>query len=365
VSDKLTTQISSRAPTMRDIARACGVNQSTVSRALQRDKRFSPEKIERINRVAESLGYDLMRNQAAQRLSNIRHGHSVLNNTVGLFFHHSGLGQSAYFTRLHQGILHAITEVDFEIYTSDENKVFTTGELPSAYRRGEIDGVLAITEQRWWDETLELLRKEFNFQRRPIIGLVEPLQDASSVHPDNFGAGRDIAEHLLDLGHRYLMHFHNENSEAGSAHGNRLAAFKESFSQRGLDPARHLIHGPTRKDDPHFTGNDVIKALKEYPRITAIVAHDDEQAVRIYRTLIEAGYRVPQDMSLISYDDTEVIMDEHGHNILTTSRLPLFEIGRQGTLLLIQRILGEEPADRNIELPTELIVRASTGPVMG
>lgn len=360
MADESNKGITTRPPTMRDIAQACGVNQSTVSRALHRDKRLGQATIDRITAIAEELGYDPMRNQAARRLASMRHGHQMLNNTIGLFFYHKGFSQSAYFTRIHQGILNAISEVDFEIYTSDQFKVTKNLEIPAAYRRGDIDGILAVVEQFWWDKTMSLLRAEPNFGNRPVVGLVDPTPGASSVYADNFGAGRAVAEHLLDLGHRYIMHFHGADKSSPLTHARRLAAIYESFSRRGLDPDKYLVNAPVVEGDPPLRGIEVVKALKSRPEVTAVIAHDDEQAAALYDTLKNAGIRVPADVSLVSYDDTDVILDAHGNNILTTVRLPLFEIGRQGTLLLVRRILGQEPNDLHIEMPTELIVRGST-----
>jgi LacI family transcriptional regulator len=347
---------------MRDIAVQCGVNQSTVSRALRNDRRLGKETIERIVAAAEKMGYDPMRNMAARRLASMRYGQPVLNNTIGFFFFHKGFSQSAYFTKLQQGVLEGITEVDFEIYTSDQYKISKRHELPAAYRRGDVDGVLAAIQTHWWEETLGLLRAEPNFGRKPIVGLVEPIKDSSVVCADNYGAAVSVAEHLLELGHKRVMHFESEDRTSEETHSRRGAALWQVFEQRGFDPSPSLIHGPIIQGEPPARGPEIVEALKASPDITAVIAHDDEQAVEIYDRLTSAGYRVPQDISLISYDDTDVIKDERGDNRLTSVRLPLFEIGRQGTLLLVDRILGKEPEDKIIQLPTELIVRGSTGP---
>ncbi len=65
-------------------------------------------------------------------------------------------------------------------------------------------------------------------------------------------------------------------------------------------------------------------------------------------------------MSLVGFDDTEAVTDEFGENILTTVRLPLLEIGREGTKLLVRQIMGEEKEQKEIVLPVKLVVRKST-----
>lgn len=349
-----------KTATMRDIAQYCGVNQSTVSRALRDDSRLGKETITRVREVAQLLGYDPMRNQAARRLALIRHGQHLLNYTIGLFFMHSGFSQSNYFGRIHQGILQAISETDFEIYTSDQSKLTLRGELPAAYRRGDIDGVITITQKQVWREAQSMLRAEPNFVNRPTVGLVEPIEGCSAAYGDNYGGAYQAIDHLLDLGHRHIMHWHGLDPHSTDVHSRRLAAFHDAYTRRGLDPGKYLIHGPEDEGKPPPSGQNVVQALISRPEITAIIAHDDEHAVRLHKALRQAGIRVPEDISLLSYDDTEVILDDHSHNILTTVRQPLFDIGREGTMLLVRRILGEEKEDRDIVLPTELIVRRST-----
>jgi LacI family transcriptional regulator len=353
---------------MRDIGDICGVNQSTVSRALRNDCRLGKETIDRVRAVAEQLGYDPMRNQVARRLAGIKWGKPILNNTIGYFFTHLGFTQSNYFTRVNQGVLHAINEVDFEIFTSDQYKAETRRELPGAYRRGDIDGTLAIIEDYAWQSTREMLRREPNFQNRPIVGLVEPLEGCSAVYPDNESAARQVMEHLLELGHRRIVHFHTPHSDdifrSYAVHDTRLVTYIKVLREWGLDETTCLIKGAY---SPGFEDNEEIaleSILSSGLRPTAMIAHNDEHAVQLHKRLTARGLHVPDDMSLISYDDTEIILDDHSTNILTTVRMPLFEVGQRGTMLLINRILGREPEDRCIALETELIVRHSTGPAL-
>ncbi len=357
----------SKTPTMRDVARVCGVNQSTVSRGLRNDSRLGKDTIERIRTAARELGYDPMRNQVARRLASIKWGQPMLNNTIGYFFTHLGFTQSNYFTKVNQGVLHAINEVDFEIFTSDQCKAEKRGELPGAYRRADIDGILAIIEGYAWENTCKMLRAEPNYGTRPIVGLVEPLAGCSAVYPDNAAAARAVIDHLLDLGHKRIVHFHTpvhdgDLFQSTQTHDSRLATYIRAIRERGLDENECLIKGVYSPESPQDEEQALVKLLAERKDITAMITHNDEQAVQIHERLVKMGLRVPEDISLVSYDDTEVILNDRSNNILTTVKMPLFEVGRQGTLLLVDRILGKETQDKNIKLAPELIVRRSTGP---
>jgi LacI family transcriptional regulator len=102
--------------------------------------------------------------------------------------------------------------------------------------------------------------------------------------------------------------------------------------------------------------------LRAHPEITAIIAHNDPCAIHAILTLRQAGWRVPEDISVIGCDDTNRLLDATGRNILTTVRLPLCELGRCTAQLLLDRIAGRPIADPPPILPTQLIVRGTTAP---
>lgn len=352
-----------KSPTIRNIADRCGVNHSTVSRALRNDPRLSQATIERIRSMASEMGYDPMHYQEARRLISRRYGRPVLSHTLALFFYHRGFSQSNYFNKVLQGILDAVVDEDFEIHTSD---VFSGHKLedalPYVYRRGDIDGALAISQKLWWDPVLKLLRAEPGFGQKPVVGLVEPLEGCAGVYPDNVAAGRMVLSHLLDLGHRRIAMFNIESAATMNVLGLRLQGYRELCAERGISMDDYLTSWQWIPDDRERASERLVSDLKENPDITALIALNDYEAVHMYWALKKGGYRVPEDISLISYDDTDTIMDGTGENLLTTVRLPLYEVGREGTKFLIQRILGQEPMDRDIVLPVDLMVRKSTAP---
>jgi LacI family transcriptional regulator len=102
--------------------------------------------------------------------------------------------------------------------------------------------------------------------------------------------------------------------------------------------------------------------LRAHPEITAILAHNDLYAGSLHATLTGAGYRIPEEMSLVSFDDTDPVLNAHGHNILTTVHIPLLEIGQAAGRVIIGRVTGEMLADTTEVLPVRLTERASTAP---
>jgi DNA-binding LacI/PurR family transcriptional regulator len=317
--------------------------------------------------AAKEMGYDPARSHAARHLASQRFGQRVLNNMIGLLFapEKTSSAQTEYTTRVLSGVMAGATSRHFDVCTSDTGHVIQGMELPMVYRKGLVDGVLTLSPRRYSQPEISLLRGESGFGDRPILSLVEHIPGASGVFADNFMSGEAAITHLLDLGHRYFAHFehHDDIKIETSARAQRYAAYQEACRTRGMDPAKHLIEIPWMYGHNYRSESKqrLAEEIRAHPEITAIIAHDDLQAGDVFDALRDAGYSIPKDISLISYDDTNPVV-ENRDNILTTVRLPLEEVGCQGAKMLIRRILGEETEDRDVLLPVNLIIRRSTAP---
>lgn len=362
MTDEIRTNISPDSyPTIRDVARQAGVSQASISRALHGAKGVSEETKARIIKIARDMGYDPDHNAEARRLISRRYGKNVLNHIIGLFFFHPGFSQSNYFIRILQGVLDAVSGTPFEILTSDTSiQLDENAELPAPYRRGEVDGALTFAPASAWTPTVQRLKGTDGFGDRPIVGLMEHIPGCSGVFPDNQGAGRAAMSHLIELGHRRVLSFVVGGIGQTDAFSLKLAGMHQACTDAGLDPVKTIVPliWPEHPDEPWHEWLCAI--LSEYPDITAIVARHDQMAGETYGLLSQLGLHAPKDLSLIGFDDSDAILDGAGNNILTTVRAPLHEVGRRGTELLMDRILGNEKADRDILLPTELIVRGTT-----
>lgn len=344
---------------LQDIADRCGVALSTASCALGGGKGVSPSTCERIRSIARDMGYDPSRHHTARRLASSKFGRSVINRVIGIFFYHPDFGTTDYYTKLIQGALVATADNKFQLMTCDTN-VFNT-ELPDTFRRGDIDGVLMVAVEGEYDAITDLLRAEPGFGDRPIVGIVDHITGCSAVYPDHVAVGYLAVSHLLELGHRTILQFQDFPVLQG-LQAKRKMGYLQAFKDQHLDPEGRIVGCAVHFDDHERSDSLLLDALRAHPEITAIVARNDDHASMIYSALQHAGLRVPQDMSLIGCDDTEVIVDEHQENLLTTVRLPLRRIGYDGTKLLISRILGKEKRDQDVVMPVELIVRKTSGP---
>jgi LacI family transcriptional regulator len=352
-------------PTLQDIAERCGVSRATASRALRNvSGEQSPETANRIAAVAREMGYDPMRFSVARKLISLRYGKRSLNYIVGFFFYHGGFAGSNYLSRIQQGVISAISQTEFEILTSDFSDREREYEfvMTHPYRSGIVDGALVVEQDPIWRTAYNLLRGEPNFGSRPLVGLVSHLEGCSGVFADNFSAGYLSLSHLLQLGHRNILCLQELQAVGHGTLSQRTRGYIRACQEAGLEFDSVVRSSLLNSRSPEERGAELAAYLRQNPKVTAIISGNDQMSVELHRAMVREGFRVPEDISLISYDDTDAVTDGCGNNILTTVRLPLNAIGKQGAEMLIRRILGEEQEDRDIILPVELVVRASTAP---
>ncbi|GAA1790127.1 LacI family DNA-binding transcriptional regulator [Luedemannella flava] len=180
--------------------------------------------------------------------------------------------------------------------------------------------------------------------------------DAPYVGATNWMGGRSATRHLLELGHRRIAMI------SGPEHvlccRARLDGYRSAMDAAGVPVDPELVR---RVDLNHEEGYAAGRALLALPdRPTAIFAATDVQAIGVYRAARDAGLRIPEDLSVVGFDDLPVVawVDPP----LTTVHQPLAEMAAAATELALALGRGERPVQRRIELATTLTVRESTGP---
>jgi len=367
---------------MRDIAAHCGVSIWTVSLALRHDPRVSSTTAAHVQAIAQELGYDPAVHQAARRLVSRRLGKDVMNNVIGLLLP-PHFQAANYFAYASLGVLDVLALEGYGVLTSylpvDDGN--TLPRFPAIYTRGEVDGVIGagyFLPQR----VLQALRGNMGFGERPVITLIVPQPGCSSVTTDDRAGAYAATAHLLELGHRHILHFLHQ---ASVPLANRLAGVCQAMQDHGVDPATHLHYlGEEvffgRLDPPHhlrfpdpastdpddtvarYYLSQLVAYLRAHPEVTAILGQNDPTARRVWYMLQEHGIRVPEEISLIGFDDTDGIPDEFGRNVLTSVRLPLEAVGQEAARMLIRQLASGQKELEHIVLPTELVVRHSTAP---
>ena len=350
----------SRPVTLQDIADRCGVSRITASCALRRDrKHVSQAVMDRIEEVAREMGYDPVLSLAARRLKYQHSPQPVENHLVALFF---PVFTERYWTLIFQGINSVLQSERYGLLLcrAAESPDAFRAALPYVFRRGEVDGVLVFALQNI-NLIVPGLLGEPGFGSRPIVTIADQYSGRAAVVVDDRQAGRLAAAHLLEIGHRHLLCFHQPDFGIDITR-HRVEGHEQAVRDAGLDPAVHLHHAPWVWDDPRGLDAAIADVLARHPKVTGLLCPNDDTGIRLARTLRAQGLRIPRDMSLIGADDSEEWRDSRDKNIWTTVRLPLEALGAESARLLLKRIRGEAAEAEVVTLPVELVVRGTTCP---
>jgi LacI family repressor for deo operon, udp, cdd, tsx, nupC, and nupG len=321
-------------PTIYDVARLAGVTPSTVSRALARPGRVSAATAERIRLVATELGYRATPQARAQTTTRTKMIAFVIADITNPFAF-----------ELIRGAEHAAASAGYITVISDTQESVAGERLRIDRILPSVDGVVLATS-RMSDSAIRMTAKQ-----RPTVVLNRKIVDVPSVVTDNPRGMRRAAEHLRELGHRTITYL--PGPEASWADGMRWRALLEASHELDLK-ARRI--GPCRPTVD--AGVEASQAVAD-SGTTAVIAYNDLLAIGLIRGLQRLGVRVPDDVSVIGFDD--ILISRLVTPELTTVAAPLRKMGETAVQNLIGYIGGATSrTEAPVVLPTRLVVRAST-----
>ena len=222
-------------------------------------------------------------------------------------------------------------------------------------RRPDVSGAILILPPEPEQDVARLYDGGFPLvvvdPRTPLPGHVPAVSAA------NVAGARNVALHLIELGHRDIALL--SGPSGWSATRARVVGHVSALAEHGyaLDPG-WCLHGQATVREGYRLASLVLDGPRQP---TAIAMFNDKMAVGAMQAVHERGLRVPQDVSLAGFDDIDLSMATQP--MLTTVRQPLREMGRLAVSLLVRLIEGQSIDALHVELATELVVRASTGPV--
>jgi DNA-binding LacI/PurR family transcriptional regulator len=330
---------------MMDIARLAGVSASTVSRALNGSPLINPETRQRIVELAQSLNYSI--NASAK---NLRLGY---NRTIAVVIPYDRKSRQhisdPFFLGMLGSLADALTDRGHDLLLSrvDADRLEDLAEIHVTGRAG---AVAVIGQWGHQDQLNALAVRGVPFV---VWGAHLPQQIYCTVGTDNVRGGRLATEHLLGLGRRHIA-FMGDTSMPEAAQ--RHEGYQMALRAAGVEPDPAL-HIPTS-----FKGDDaqavMRKFLKQGKPIDGLFAASDLIAMNAMSVVLSQGRRVPEDISIVGYDDISAAA--HWHPPLTTIRQPLTEAGIALVDCLLQAAAGTRPDSRLLE--ATLVVRGSTAP---
>ena len=333
--------------TSQDVADLAGVSRTTVSFVLNDVKGFniSTETRQRVISAAETLSY--VPDATAQALASRR------AKAIGLVMtrspHH--IATDAFLPQIIGGLMEVVKDNKLRLlieYVEVEHQDRAYLELA---RAKHIDGMILLTP-RLNDAGLKKL-EQVDIPT-VLMGHLEGT-DFYSVDVDNQLAAQQGVQHLLDLGHTQIACITNA-PPSFAASPERVAGYKKSLIAAGITPNDSLIR--YADFDPQ-SGYDQTKSLLESGiKFTAIFVASDNVAMGVKAALREAGLRIPEDISLVGFDD--IPWAQYADPPLTTVHLQAQEMARRACLVLMDLLQGREPNERQQIIETHLVVRKSS-----
>ena len=340
-----------RRATIRDVASAAGVSIATVSRVLSGTYPSAPATRRRVMRAVQDLDYVVNTHARALAGVSTRNVGIVLNSVISPFYAH--VAQAVETQAAQEGRLCLISTTGSDLRRElaalklmlEENAeaVILVGNVVDndEYRR-------RVTE---YARVLAAAGSRLVLCGRPPIG---PDVPAVVVEYDNTGGARAATGHLLSAGHRRILYLgHRAGYTTSEA---RLAGYREALAAHGVtvDPSLVVDCESLARADGYRAMRDVLSARP--PAFTAVQAANDLVAAGARQALLENGLRIPDDVSLIGYDDLPPAADIG----LTTVHLPHDELGRTAVRLALRA----DRADDHVVLGTHVVVRDSVRPLI-
>lgn len=334
-------------PTIHDVANQAGVAPITVSRVINNSGYVSEGTRERVLAAIEELGYVPNVLARSLRLKQTNTLALVLTDVTNPFW-----------TTVARGVEDAANEAGFNVIlcNTDESEA-KQDEYLTVLLQKQVDGVLLVPASST-AESVKFVQK----QGVPVVVLDRrvPEVQVDVVRGDSEGGAYQLIKLLLDLGHRRVAVLSGPQDVSTAV--DRVAGYHRALAEAGLDGNEELIFYGSFTQASGYEMMQRVLALA--PRPTALFATNNFIAVGALRALRDVGLRVPGDMALVAFDDlTSALVIEP---FLTVAHQPAYEMGRRATELLLARLSDKAPAEyQEIVLPTEIIVRGSSGPWLG
>ena len=328
-----------RPPTIRTVAARAGVSKSLVSLVLQNSTRVSDEKRRAVLKAVAELGYrpDPVARSLAKRRT----------RTVGVVIDDLS---NPWYVELLDGLRPVLHEHGLRPLLADGR---TEPDAVQALSDLRVDGLVLVgTPSSSAVDQVNGLSSPI-----PIVvaGTREPLlPTVDVVANDDYRGGRLATTHLLELGHRRIAHIIGEG-EVGRL---RRAGYTAAIADAGFEPV--CAAGDWTDEAGRRAGFELLR-LQHRP--TAIVAANDLSAVGVLAAADELGLRVPEDLSVVGYDNT--VFSKLHRLSLTTIDSHSAEVGRVAGRTLTARLEGDKGTAETRLLSPALILRSSTGPPTG
>lgn len=351
---------------MTDVARRAGVSQKTVSRVVNGEPHVADAIRARVQAVIDEMGF---RPNAAARALVTRRNPRIGMVTMGTALYGptsilAGVEAALRATGFHLsvartqggGVSDLQAAID-ELVAQDIAGLVLSEPIDLGHPELRLPGGLPVLT---FDSPTSLAEAVPDVGPGRAAAPGEKAKDRLVLGADELSGARSATEHLLTLGHRTVHHIAGTSGWAATAR--RIAGWRSALSDADADPGApvpDVVHG----DWSPRSGYEATTELLARGSVTAIFAANDHMAIGAIRAVEQAGLRVPQDVSVVGFDDAPEA--EFLSTPLTTVRQDFAEVTRLAVHRLVHAVEGRPPAERQRLVPTELVVRETTAPPPG
>jgi LacI family transcriptional regulator len=329
-------------PTIRDVAKLAGVAPITASRVISNSGYASDEVRQRVNQAAEQLGY--VPNVLARSLRSKR------TRTLALVLTDI---TNPFWTTVARGVDDAASEEGYHVIfcNTDESASKQESYLEALIQK-QVDGILLVPA-RSKESPIKLLHQQ-NVQV-VLLDRRLPNMEVDVVRCDSSGGAYQLVQLLLKLGHRRIAILSGPSGVSSA--DDRVAGYKRALQEAGLKTEDQLIiYGDFSLESGYQMTHDLLAMT---PRPTALFASNNFIAIGALKALHDAGLVVPEDMSVVGFDDlpAAIVVEP----FLTVAFQPAYEMGQRATKRLLECLNGQvSDGVQEIVLPVSIIERKST-----
>jgi LacI family transcriptional regulator len=331
--------------TINDVARRAGVSTMTVSRVINNSGYVSLQTRERVERAIAELGY--VPNALAASL------HFKQSKTIALVLTDI---TNPFFTTVARGVEDIASEQGYSVMfcNTDESQTEETRYV-NVLLQNQIGGVLLVPASGA-EISVSLLQE----RGTPVVVLDRRLSKVcvDTVRCDSEHGAYELIKHLLELGHHNIAVLCGPQTVSTTIE--RVAGSYRALADGGLDASAAQVYYDQFTQESGYRMAQ--QALATRPRPTALFATNNFIAIGAFKALREVGLRVPADISVVAFDDLPLalVIDP----FLTVASQPAYEMGQKAAELLLARLADKRPSEpQEIVLPTQMIIRRSSGPV--
>jgi DNA-binding LacI/PurR family transcriptional regulator len=332
--------------TIKDVAKAAGVSPSTVSRVISNHKRISRKTSIKVKAIMQELGYHP--NMMAKSLV------SRTTNTIGIILPRPAeeLFLNFFFAEFIRGISTQAARSGYDLLmTTGTSELEELEAITRIVKGKKVDGVI-ILYSRPNDLIIDFLHNEnFPFV---LIGRNEEFPETLCVDNDNIQAAYDATNHLISQGHQRIGFVSGPSNLSVSQ--DRLEGYKNALRDANLQTRPDWIVEGEFLQESGYRAMSFIMTLPERP--TALVGIDDVITFGVLRGLTELGYRVPQDLSLVSFNN--LALSELTSPSLSSIDIGIYQLGYTASHTLLSFIANKAMKKSRIVIPHRLVIRESS-----